>query len=71
MVKHIKSNDQGKKINLEGKLNYREKLKAKKEYEKRVDEEFTEKTGIRNESEDFELSKMVANWKLQEAEWDL
>lgn len=36
----LKTNDLGMKINIESKLSYREKLKARKDFEKHIDEKF-------------------------------
>jgi hypothetical protein len=45
----LKSLDIGKKINLESKLNMREKAAAKKKAKQTSDDDFTKQTGIVNE----------------------
>jgi hypothetical protein len=50
-------------LNLDSKLNAREKAKAKKKFDKEAEEEFFRRTGIRNTSEDYKLENLMSKYE--------
>lgn len=53
----------GRQLNLDNKLSAREKAKAKKKFDEEAEEEFFQRTGIRNTAEDYKLENMINKYE--------
>ena len=53
----------GRQVQLDSRLSAREKAEARKKYEAEQEAEFFERTGIRNEAEDWKLDTMVTKYE--------
>jgi len=59
----MREGELGRQIKVESKLSLREKQKAKKAYEEREDQEFYEKTGIKDTSKDYNLDNLIKKYE--------
>ena len=67
MKKKLKETPIGSKMNLENKLNMRERAQKRKKLEIESDENFTRETGIENEANDYQsLDNMIKKMEFHE-----
>jgi hypothetical protein len=66
----MKSHPLGKQLNLDSKLNQRERLLAKKKFDEEFEKKFFERTGIRNESEDWNLENLINKYEFDMAQME-
>ena len=57
---HMRSTPWGRQFELDSRLSAREKVAARKKAKAEADDEFFERTGIRNKAEDWNLDTLVA-----------
>ena len=71
MKDYLKTTPLAKQVDLDNRMGAREKAKAKQKYKAEKDKEFFERTGIRDESEDFNLDNLINKYEFDMAQMKL